>query len=826
MDERPHTPRASRALTSLVRGLKLAVRRLLRAPGFSLAVICSLVICIGPNAATFSALYALVLKPLPLPEPSQLVTVLNIADRSGGQVVLSSTTQYLDFKAHADLFSGFATIRGEGGTLDESSAPVRVKIAKVSANFFDVLRVNPLTGRFFNDDEETSGRDRVLVLSQQYWETHYGRDPAVIGTKILLGGQPHLIVGIAPATLECLSQGTAFFQPYAPPASKFDSQTRYRGDIALYARLKPNVSIEAGLAQLVALESNFRSEGAGPPLRALIAAAGYRLALKPLRPGGAVGPREPLWLLQGGALFVLLIGCVNVVNLYLSRMNSKRTELAIRVALGAGRQALLTETLAETLLLTGIAVALGLGGAFAALQVFNYYLPVLVASAPLVKLDAAVLLTTIIAAGAIALVVGFLPLQVVYHSGLYLGKAQTSSSGGRARSVSSALVMSQVAFAVVLLVGATLLLRSFTKVMASDPGYDAAHTVLANVALPNSYNNAASRLDAQRRILDAFKAIPGVENAAATLRTVVLGNERPVPFGRRGEQASPEAQPLIHIIAVSPEFFETLGMPILSGRGFSDGDDFSKAPVAIVDRAFKDRYSPNRAVEGEEIYLNWGLPLGVDAWPRIVGVVSRANFTGLDSHDDLPIVYVPTVGYPSRGFDVVVRSRRATSDLLPDLRTKLREIDPTVQLLGANTLDESLAKLLLPRRGITLLVAVFSALALLLAAIGLYGVLSYDVSQRTREIGIRSAIGASRRQIIVLILRDGVFKTGVGLAAGVLGAVFLTRYLSSLLFGITSADFVTYAATLILLVGVSLVACWLPAQRASKVDPIVALRAE
>ncbi|MFT3868320.1 MAG: ADOP family duplicated permease [Nibricoccus sp.] len=825
MDERHEFLQASRALASIVRGLKLAVRRLSRAPGFSLAVIFSLVICIGPNAATFSALYALVLKPLPLPEPAQLVTVQNIADRSGGQVVLSSTTQFLDFNAHADLFSGFATIRAESGTIDGANAPMRVKIDKVSANFFDVLRVQPLAGRFFHADEETSGRDRVLVLSQRYWKTHYGADPSVIGSQISLGGQPHLVVGIAPEILECLSQDTAFFQPYAPPASKFDPQTRYRGDIALYGRLKPGVSIKEGLAQLTTLENNFRAERAGPPLRALVAAAGYRLALEPLRPGGAVGPHEPLWLLQGGALFVLLIGCVNVVNLYLARMNSRRAELAIRVALGAGRPALLMETLAETVLLTGIAVILGIGGAFAALQVFNHYLPVLVAGAPLVKLDAAVLFTTIAVAGSIAVAVGFLPLQVVYRSGLRLGESRTFSSGGRARHLSSALVMSQVAFAVVLLVGATLLLRSFTKVMANDPGYDAAHTVLANVALPNSYNNAASRVDAQRRILDAFKAVPGVENAAATLRTI-LGNERPVPFGRRGEQASPESQPLIHIIAVSPEFFETLGMPVLSGRSFNDADDFSKTPVAIVDRSFKERYFPTTPVEGEEIYLNWGLPLAVDGWPRIVGVVSRANFTGLDSRDNLPIVYVPTVGYPSRGFDVVVRSRRATADLLRDLRTTLGHIDPMIQLLGANTLDTTLTKLLMPRRGITLLVALFSALALLLAAIGLYGVLSYDVSQRTREIGIRSAIGASRGQIVSLILRDGALTTGVGLAAGVFGAVFLTRYLGSLLFGINAADFITYATALILLAGVSFVACWLPALRAAKVDPIIALRAE
>ena len=816
-------------LEILLRDLRFAVRSLRRSPGFSLTVSATLVLCLGPNTAILSALYALVLKPLPYPEPGQLVTVVNVAEKSGGQLVQSSTTQFLDFKAHADLFSGFSALRRDDASLDQEDAPIRVAVVSVAGDFFGMLGVKPVLGRFFTPGEEVAGRDRVLVVSQAVWASRYNSSPAVIGEIVHLGGQAHTIIGVAPRSLETLCYGTVFFRPYVPAASKFDPQTRYRGDLALYARLKPGGSLSAGRAQLAVLERNFMTGQAGPSLQALVAAAGYHLLVEPLRSGGWVGETSRLWLLQGGALLVLLIGCVNVVNLFLARLNAKRSEIAIRVALGAGRAALLRQMLAESLLLTGAAGTVGAALALLALRLFNQYLPVIMAGAPPVTLDAAATGAMVVGAGAIALLIGFLPLQLLRRTGLRIGDSHTASAGSGDRAVSGALVTTQVAVAVVLLVGAGLLLRSFAKVMAVDPGFDARHVVQARTALPSRYDNAATRVGVQRRIVAGFKEIPGVENVAVMLGSALLSNERPVPFGLRGEPVAGGeggSRRLVHIVAVSPGFFATMGMRVVSGRDIDGADEFPGSPVVVVDQTFVQRHFPGRVVEGQEIYLNWGFPLGVDAWPRIVGVVSRANFTGLDSGDNLPFVFVSTAGFPAGGFNLLVRSQRPASDILREMRTKLQEIDPSLPLFAAGLLEGGLDDLLMARRGITLLLGLFSGLALLLAAIGLYGVLSYDVAQRTREIGIRGAIGATRSQIVNLILGQGLRKAALGLVAGLIGAGLLTRYLRKMLFDVSPVDPMAFGVVTVLLLLIAHLASWLPARRASKVDPVIALRAE
>lgn len=806
--------------------LRHALRSLRRAPAFSFAVIGSLALGLGPNAATLSALQALVLRTLPFPEAERLVTVANVAEANGGQRLPSSTPQYRDFKASADLFDGFAAMRRETVTLDGDEAPVRVAKEIVTADFFTVLGVRPLVGNFFTSAEEVAGRDRVLVLSQAHWESRHLADPGVVGRTVSLDGQTFTIVGVAPRSLDVLGKGAAFYQPYAPAASKLDPQARYRGDLTLLARLKPGVGRASAHAQLVALETRFRDEVATPAMQSFVAGSGFRLVVEPLRPGGAAGDREGLWLLQGGALLVLLIGGVNVASLFLARGNARRAEFAIRVALGAGRGALGRQLLTESLVLAGGATLVGGALALLGLRGFNHYLPLLVPGAAPVELDVGLAGAAVAVSLGVAVLAGLLPLRTLGRRTAHAGETRTTSSRG-SRRIGGLLVSFQVTVAVVLLVGASLLLRSFSNVMTVDPGFDAARVVQARISLPGRYSEATANVATRRRVVEAFRAIPGVEQVATALDPMLMPGARPVPFGLRGDASGTTGgRPPIHIVTVSPEYFATLGLRVLSGRGFDEADAFSKAPVAIVDETFAARCFPGEAVEGREIYLHRGLPLAVDGWPRIVGQVSRAKLTGLDRREQLPVVFVPMVGFAARNFTVLVRSPRRAPELLREMQAKLQAIDPALPLYGAGSVAEGYDNLLLARRGVTLLVGVFSGLALLLAGVGLYGVLTHDVSQRTRELGIRGAIGATRAQLVGLILRQGLGQVALGALAGLGGASLLTRHVESLLFGVTATDPVSYLAVSALLAGVAVLACWLPARRAATVDPLVALRAE
>jgi predicted permease len=696
--------------------------------------------------------------------------------------------------------------------------------------------VKPLRGRFFAPEEETPGRDLVLVVAEELWVQHYNADPDVVGRVIHIGGRDFTIIGVAPRSLATLSKPTCFFQVYAPNPNRVLPQQRYLADCTLYARLKPGVSAAAGLAQLQTLEQRFREHAANPQLREFLDAGGYRLASEPLRPGEVVQEKNALWLLQAGALLVLIIGGVNVTNLILARMNAKRAELAVRVALGAGQMTLLRQVLAETLLLTGAAAVAGIGFAVLAIRVFNSYLPLLVRTAPPVTLQATVVALIVVAATIIAVVVGLLPHLLLWRSGLQVGATRGATSSGAARLASSTLVMAQVAVAVVLLVGAGLLIRSFINVTSVDPGFNAAQIVQGRIALPMRYGERTANLDVQRRILAAFKEIPGVENAAEVTNFGLMPNASPSAFIIRGEPLTAgENNPQAYIYPVSPEYFATMGIRVIEGRAFNDADAWDARaaqsrpgayPVVIVDETLATRYFGGRDVLGRELGPGGQTPPEGYQWPRVVGVVNRANLLGLEHRDSAPFIFLPMNGWTTGGFSVLVRSPRPAADVLREMREKLRAIDPTLPLYITGSLQEGLENMLLPRHGITLLLGAFSGLALLLAAIGLYGVLAYDVSQRTREIGVRAAIGASRSQIIVLILRQGMWKTGVGLGAGLVGAFVLTRFLRSQLFGVSSLDAVSYFVVCGLLLAVSFLASWVPARRAAKVDPMIALRAE
>lgn len=830
MQERARDERGWVWLEQRGREFRFAVRSLRRAPLFSLTVIATFALCLGPNTAILSTLYSLVLKPQPFSEPEQIVRIYNAFDKLSGTRSRqdSSIPQYRDFKANADLFTEFAVMRYAGTTIGEETVPERVFGMRVNAGFFDFFGVQPVLGRFGTAEEDVAGRDRVLVLAQHFWESRFQADPGVIGRIVRLGGEPWTIIGVAPRSLEVLDIHTQFFKPFESLANEEDTQTRYTGRVTLFGRLKPGVTEAMALAQLNVLERRFVEGQATPIQRQLVQLGGQRFAFERVGEKVRSAVKAPLSLLQAGAVLVLLMGGVNVLNLMLARANSRRSELATRLALGASRGALLRQLLAESLLLTLIAISGGAALAWMALKVINHYLGTMMSlTASPLTLEPAVLGSMGLVALVLGAVVGGVPLVFLTRAGLSLAETRTASAGPGMRWFSSSLVVVQVATALVLLIGAGLLVRSFAQVISVDPGYDARHIVQGRMAIPGDYADAQKNVALQQRLLAAFREIPGVERAALVPDIAIGAGFRSLPFTIRDAADVPaESQPLILLNLVSPDFFPTMNVRLLEGRFFTDADDWSSSPVVIVDDLFVRRHFPDGSAVGREINVGGGRPSEGRAWPRIVGVVKRAELAGLEARHGLPFVYLPAMQQPSGGFTFIVRSPRPSADVLAAMRLKLREIDPRIPFYAAASLQDGLEDMLRHRRVLMVLIAVFAGLALLLAGVGLYGLLAYDVTQRTREIGIRGAIGATRRQIVAMILSQGMAKTALGTATGGAGALYLTRFIRDQLFDIQAFDPVTYVGVAVIIVTVALLACWLPARRAAKVDPVIALRAE
>jgi len=733
--------------------------------------------------------------------------------------------QYRDFRANADRFAGFALWLGQHFTIGEGSTPERVWGAQVTADFFPLLQVEPRLGRFFTAEEQAAGHDRVIVLTQSFWESRFNQDPTILGREIRVGDRPFVVIGVAPRSVEALDARALFFQPFAATPARANPQARYEAEAILLGRLQEGVTIEAGRAQLQVLEQRFYAESADARLRTWPDEGGYRIGVGRWQQEKTADFRSPLLMLQGGALFVLLIGCVNVVNLWLARVSAKRAEFAIRYSLGAGWAGLLRQGLVESLLLTFAATVFGGGLAWVGLRIFNRYLVAIDPAMHPVSLEFHMLGWILAGVVLVAVMVSVLPLALLRRSGFSVASSRAASAGRSIRLLGGTLVITQVAIALVLLVGAGLLLRSFAHVLAVNPGFDASRIVQGQIAFPKGYEGAGRNVAAQQRVLAAMKEIPGVESAATvsdfgvttdfgTLSVVVRG-AKPVAGGR---QATGQF--------VSPEFFVTMGIPVLDGRGFTETDFLRDGSTVVVDETFAERYFPGRSAVGQEISFDPGGPPEGAPWLKIVGVVGRAHLTGPERRDGLPFAYGPFNEVSAPAITLLLRTSRPLPDVVNEMRAKLRAIDARLPLYGTTTLQGAIDGLLTQRRGLVLLLGMFAALALLLASVGLYGVLAYDVAQRTREIGIRGAIGATRGQVAGLIVRQGMEKSGVGVVLGLAAAFYLGRFLDGFLFDVEPTDPGAFLGVSLLLLGVAAAASWLPARRAAKVDPVVALRAE
>jgi predicted permease len=810
--------------------LRHAFRLLGKEKGLSATTLLTLALCIGATTAIFSSVYSLLLKPLPFAEPAQIVELYSSAKKAGLDKMPANIPIYLDYSKNAASYETIGLWSFGQQMFGEDDAPVRLAMASTTAEIFSILRVQPLLGAFFTREQNKQGADKVVVLTQSFWQTQFAEDPAIVGKTVRLNAETYTVIGVAPRALEAWDARVKYILPLSWPQGAENPQGRYGVGIQLFGRLKPGVTAGQADAEAKTLEKIY-VDASPAPVKSFADRSGMTMNVGSVQEQRVKPVRTTLLLLQGGVAFVLLIGCMNVANLQLVRANARQSELAIRAALGAGRGLIARQLLLESLLVTSLGAILGLGIAWGALRASNYYLAKMLPYSLPATLDMRVLGFAVGLTLVIGLLIGLIPVFHILRTNLaevIQSSSRSSSSGRGVRTLSSLLVVVQVAVALVLLTGAGLLVHSFAKALGVDPGFNPRGVVTARVVIPAAHRASAEVADKfMERLTLSLREIPGVTSMALAGSTPFQGGLPINAFTLEEDTLPPGSpQPGAFRLLVTPGYLETLGLKLKEGRFYEDADRDPKRKHFVVDESFAKKFFPNRSAIGGRFSFGQR-PEKPEDWPTIIGVVGDIPHNGVEEKSGNPFIYqVAQQGLRPGGLTIFLRSARSATELVPALRAKLRDLDPGIFLYDAGTLEQAVGTSFDNRRAVMLLLAAFAGLALFLSSLGIYGVLAYDVSQRTREIGVRGAIGASQGEIIGLILKQGLVKTGIGIVLGLTGAFLLSRYMTTMLFGVKPTDPLVYIAVSVVLLAVALLASYLPARRAAKIDPLVALRDE
>jgi predicted permease len=816
--------RASRTgawFDALAADLRYALRTLQRNPGFAAVTVLTLALGIGANTALFSIVNALLLRDLPYRDASRLVYVTEFWPHEP-YAPGPPSPDFVNWQVHARLLDGIQAYGGGGDlTLTTSGDAVRLNGTVVTAGLLDMLGVQPALGRNFTPEEDRPGAAPVVILGYALWQRHFGGSSDIIGKQIELDGGGRTVIGVLPATFAFPDNN--FGQELLLPLG-LDLNPGWRErDLRLLrvmARVKPGVTVEALHTELAELVRRTASE---EPPQFVTMRKDMEIRLIPLRQWLTGGVSRAVLVLQAAVAMVLLIGCLNVANLQIARGIARRKEMALRTALGAGRARITRQLLTESLLLSALGGVAGLALGYGALHLIRSFLPAGLHLADTIRIDPPVLAFTLAIAIMSGIVTGLAPVLAASQTRLDVtlkeGSSRTSEPGSHHR-LHRGLVIAEVAVAMVLLAGSGLLVRSFARMASLDPGFDPDGVLTLRIALPaRKYATDQSRATFLSQLLERAAAIPGVQNAAiggglpligARIRAGTWVDGRPAP--------PPGGRPSIPVTGVSSNYFETLRIPLLSGRAFTEADRDSSPHAVIVNRAFADRFFPGEDALDRNITFGGSKDLN-----QIVGIAGNVRQGGLRIAAE-PAIYVSYRQIPESEILLVLRSRLPRAALSAAAATTIRSIDPDVPVYDVATMQDRLGEALSIQRANMALMGVFAALALLLASIGIFGVIAYMVNRRSLEIGIRMALGAQRSDVLKMVLGHGMILALIGIAIGLGGALAATRALRTMLFEVSPNDPWTLAASAVLFAGVAAAACYIPARRAVRVDPMTTLR--
>ena len=809
-------------MESLFKDIRYSVRTLLKNPGFTVITVLTLALGIGANTAVFSVINAVLLRPLPYPHAERMVYVWRMEQSDPEREYPLSPQTFANLQSRNQSFDSYCAFSNAILTLTSDGKPEALSGVLASADLWNVVGVTPAIGRAFTAEEDVAGRNRVALISDKLWKRRFDANPQVTGQELRLDGDPYTIIGVLPPAFDFPRSDVEVWTPLGLDLSKSSGGQYFLSTIA---RLKPNVTVEQSQEELQSLAAQLKEEFSSFGLN-------YGLKPEPLLKHLIGDIKRPLLILFGAVVLVLLIACINVANLVLGRATARWREIALRNALGASRWSLMRSLLVESVLL---AVAGGGAGLLLAAYSIDGIIEINPAAIPnrKVTIDVFVIVFTFLMSFLTGVLFGLIPALQATKTDLHLTLRENSrgaTGGKRLRLIRGALIVAEISLSLMLLVSAGLLVKSFGKLLGVNPGFKPENVATCAITLPAArYADERRQADFFRRTIQQAREIPGVESAglATSLpfsnsrgRSSFRIDDRPAPPGATRPEADRHQ--------VAPGYFTTMGIPLREGRDFTDADDMEHPGVVVINEATAKLYWPNEDPLGKRLTIGMGQEVKLYGRPvsrEIIGVIGNVKHSESKA-DFAPEMYIPAYQVPAPGMTLIVRGQASPGGLIDGMRRAVESVDPEQPIRGAQLLEKAIARSVAPQRFVTTLFLLFASLALVLAIVGIYGVMSNSVTQRTQEIGIRIALGAQGGDVLRLILGQGLTLALMGVAIGVAASLVLTRVMSSLLYDVSATDTATFVVIAVCLTGVSLLACYLPSRRAMKVDPMVALRYE